>query len=128
MRERYGSRVNFLLVYIREAHSNDRWQSTRNERAGVNLPPAATMTEKEDHAKMCSRKLHLNFPAVVDKMDGSVETAYNAWPSRAFVLGADRRVLYSTRLTELDFHADEMESVLRNVSARKAQVAKGKQP
>lgn len=128
MRERYGSRANFLLVYIREAHSDDQWQSTRNLRESVKLAPAANMTEKEDHARMCSRKLHLNFPAVVDKMDGSVEIAYDAWPSRAFVIGTDRRVLYRTRLTELDFHADEMESVLRQVTAPKAEVARGKQP
>lgn len=116
MQQRYGKRVAFLLVYIREAHSTDKWQSTRNEREGVNLPPAANMAEKEDHASMCSRKLHLNFPAVVDTMDGATETAYNAWPSRAFIISEDRRVLYSTRLTELEFHADEMELVLRQLS------------
>ena len=43
--------------------------------------------------------------------------AANAWPSRAFVVGTDGRVLYSTRLTELEFHADEMDAVLRRVAS-----------
>jgi peroxiredoxin len=111
----YGSKVPFLLVYIREAHSSDNWESTRNVRDGVRIGPAATMAEKQDHAIMCTRQLHLPFPAVVDGMDGAVENSYNAWPSRAFVIGADGRIQYSTRLTELDFHAEEMEAILRKV-------------
>jgi peroxiredoxin len=46
-------------------------------------------------------------------MDGRVEAAYAAWPSRAFVIGRDGRILYSTRLTQQDFHAEEMEKALR---------------
>ena len=117
MHERYGARVPFLLVYIREAHAGSDWQSTRNEREAVNIAGAATMAEKEQHAAMCSRKLHLTFPAVVDGMDSKVEAAYGAWPSRAFVIGPDGRVVYSTRLTELDFHAEEMDAVLRRVAS-----------
>ena len=114
----YGSKAPFLLVYIREAHAGDDWQSTRNVRDGVNVAPAATLAEKTDHAMMCSRSLHLAFPAVVDGMDGAVENAYHAWPSRALVIGADGRVAYSTRLTELDFDPAEMESVLRKLTAK----------
>ncbi len=111
----HGTRVPFLLVYIREAHAAGSWQSTRNEREGVELQPAVSMTEKKDHALMCSRKLHLPFPAVVDEMNGTAENAYAAWPSRLFVVGKDGRVRYSTRLTELDFHPAELERVLRGM-------------
>ncbi len=117
--QRYGRQAPFFLVYIREAHAAGDWQSTRNEREGVTLDPAKTMEEKEGHAAMCSLKLHLQFPALVDKMDGKVEAAYAAWPSRAFVIGTDGRVLYSTRLTQLDFRAEDMESALRAAIAKK---------
>lgn len=116
MYQSYGSRLPFLLVYIREAHGSDNWQSTRNTREGVTLSSAGTLAEKQGSATECSRRLHLPFPALVDGLDGSVETAYNAWPSRAFVIGTDGRVLYSTRLTELDFKPQEMESVLRKAA------------
>ena len=111
--QHYGRQTPFFLVYIREAHSAGDWQSTRNVREGIAVSPALTMEDKEDHAVMCTRKLHLKFPALVDSMDGSVEAAYAAWPSRAFVIGADGRVRYSTRLTQLDFHAEAMEAALR---------------
>jgi tetratricopeptide (TPR) repeat protein len=116
MQQRYGRHVRFLLVYIREAHATDQWGTGRNTREDISLPPATTMAEKEEHAATCSRKLHLPFPAVVDNMDGAVESAYNAWPSRAYIVGKDGRILYSTRLTELDFDPARMESVLRRVA------------
>lgn len=109
----YGRQATFLLVYIREAHAEGDWQSTRNAREGINVSPALTMEDKENNAAMCTQSLHLKFPALLDGMDGSVETAYAAWPSRAFVIGPDGRVRYSTRLTQLDFHAEEMEAALR---------------
>jgi len=111
--EQYGRRAHFFLVYIREAHAAGDWQSTRNVREGLAVAPASTMEDKEDHAALCTRELHLKFPALVDGMKGSVEAAYAAWPSRAFVIGADGRVRYSTRLTQLEFSAQAMDAALR---------------
>lgn len=109
----YGARIPFLLVYIREAHARGAWQSTRNVRDDISMVPAANITEKKGYASLCTRKLHLPFPALVDGMDGAVEAAYAAWPARAFVVGTDGRVLYSTRLTELDFEAEDMAAALQ---------------
>ncbi len=113
MFEKYGRQAPFYLVYIREAHANGDWQSTRNVREGVAVAPALTMQDREDHAVMCTRELHLKFPALADGMDGSAEAAYSAWPSRAFVIGRDGRIRYSTHLTQQDFQAREMEEALR---------------
>jgi tetratricopeptide (TPR) repeat protein/peroxiredoxin len=114
LQARYGTEATFLLVYIREAHAGGDWQSTRNERDGIDIPQARTLSERKDHAVMCSRSLHLPFPALLDGIDDLVATAYGAWPSRAFVIDRDGRVRYSTRLTELDYSAEEMETSVRD--------------
>jgi tetratricopeptide (TPR) repeat protein len=111
--QRYGRQVHFLFVYIREAHADGDWQSTRNVREGITVAPAGTMQDREEHALRCKRELHVNFDALVDSMDGSAEAAFAAWPSRAFVIGRDGRVRYSTRLTQQDFRAEEMEEALQ---------------
>jgi hypothetical protein len=113
LQAKYGAQAPFLLIYIREAHGAGDWQSTRNERDGVDLPQATKLTDKQDHAVMCSRTLHLPFPALLDGLDNKVEMAYGAWPSRAFVVDRDGRVRYTTRLTELDFSAADMDAALR---------------
>jgi tetratricopeptide (TPR) repeat protein len=115
--QHYRRQARFFLVYIREAHAAGDWQSTRNVREGVAVAPASTLDDKENHAAMCTRELHLKFPALVDGMDGSVEVAYAAWPSRAYIIGADGRVRYSTRLTQIEFDAEAMEAALREAIA-----------
>ena len=110
--EKYGGRLPFLLVYIREAHSTADWRSTRNQSDGTVLPPSRTLDEKRDHATLCLRKLHIPYPALVDGMDRKVETAYAAWPSRAYLIGSDGRILYQTGLSELDFHEEKLDAAI----------------
>lgn len=109
----YKARVPFYLIYIREAHSTGDWQSTRNRREGVAMHPAATIAERQEHANVCVRKLHLDFPALLDSMDDAAEKAYAAWPSRAYLIDQDGRILFSTGLNELEFKPDQLESALR---------------
>jgi len=123
LQKRYGAKAPFLLVYIREAHTAETWESGRNTREGVYLQPAANMAEKQQHASYCLRELHLAFPAVVDGMDGAVEKAYAAWPSLAVIVGKDGRVIYSTRLTELDYRAENLQSALESALAPTRAVA-----
>jgi tetratricopeptide (TPR) repeat protein len=111
---KYHSTVPFLLVYIREAHTGDTWQSTINQRQGIDWQPARSTPEMQAHASSCVRKLKMNFPAVVDTVEGQVESRYSAWPSRLYILGKDGRVLYRTRLSELDFHPAEIESAIQS--------------
>ena len=117
LQSKYGDKAPFLLIYIREAHGSGNWQSTRNRREGVNLPQANDLSAKQEHAAMCSRALHLPFPALLDGLDNKTEAEYGAWPSRAFVIDRNGRVRYSSHLTELDFSAADMESELRSVIA-----------
>ena len=89
----YHDRIDFRLIYISEAHAQggaeSQWQSTLNLREGIDLPPARNLVEKEAHASLCLRKLSLPFAAVVDGMDAAAEKAYDAWPSRIYLVGPD---------------------------------------
>jgi tetratricopeptide (TPR) repeat protein len=117
--ERYQDRIDFRLVYIREAHAEGgpeaQWQSSINQRGGISLPPAANLDEKRAHADLCLRKLSFPFPALVDSMDGAAEAAYQAWPSRLYVVGRGGRVAFNTRLGELDFRPADLEGALREI-------------
>jgi hypothetical protein len=120
----YHGRVDFRLVYISEAHAEggpeSQWQSTINQKDGIDLPAARNLAEKQDHAALCLRKLTLPFAVVVDGMDASAERAYQAWPSRLYLVGRDGKVAFETRLGELDFHADALELAVRQVLKREA--------
>jgi thiol-disulfide isomerase/thioredoxin len=109
---RYGQRVAFVFIYIREAHAGANWQSTINQREGVQLEEARTSEEKQQHAALCIRQLKFSFPAAIDGLDNPVEALYGAWPSRAYLVGTDGRILWSSALGELDFKPGELEAAI----------------
>lgn len=110
--EKYGARAHFLLVYVQEAHTEADWQSTANQREGVSLRPARSMEEKTQHAALCTRKLPVRFPSVVDGMDRTVESAYNGWPSAIYVIRRDGRIAWRSRLGEQEFSASDFERAI----------------
>jgi tetratricopeptide (TPR) repeat protein len=125
----YKNQIPFYLIYIREAHSTNDWASTRNQREGIVLKPAVNMGERQDHATMCVRKLHIEFPTLVDSMEGSAEKAYAAWPSKAFVVDKRGKILFSTGLSEQDFRPNDLEAALRKAATpvKQSGLARGDQ-
>ena len=116
--QKLAGQVSFVQVYIREAHAAGQWQSTVNERESVELAMPSSMDQKNGYAQMCSRKLHLRFPAVVDGLDNAAEKAYAAWPSHVYVIAADGKVRYSSVLIEEEFDAKALELAVHAVAAR----------
>ncbi len=95
----YEGRARFLLAYIREAHpAGDGWQSTINERQGVSLPEAKTLGERGEHAAVCRRELKIPYEASLDGLDGRIEAAFSAFPSRVFVIDGAGKVTFSSAL------------------------------
>jgi tetratricopeptide (TPR) repeat protein len=111
----YSGKAAFLLVYIREAHATDQWQSTVNQREQVQLAPASSESQKHEYAAMCERNLHLRFPSAVDALDNAAEQAYSAWPSKVYVISSDGRIRYSSSLTEQEFDRTALEKAVRAV-------------
>jgi hypothetical protein len=76
------------------------------------------MNERQDHATMCVRKLHIEFPTLLDSMNGAAEKAYAAWPSKAYLVDQRGKIVFSTALGEQDFHPDGLEAALRKATTR----------
>jgi Iodothyronine deiodinase len=94
LHEQYGDRVEFLIVYIREAHPEDGWVLMDNRRAGIALADPATAEERAEAAAACSAALETRIPPVVDGLDDAVALAYGGWPDRLYLIGRDGRVAF----------------------------------
>ena len=116
--ERYHGRAEFVLVYIREAHGSGSWQSTINQRQGVDLADPTTFEQKREYATSCVRKLKIPYTAAVDPMDNSTEKAYVAWPSRLYLVDKQGRVAFTSLLDELNFDASSLDSALQSAIAQ----------
>jgi Zn-dependent protease with chaperone function len=101
------------MAYIREAHpAGGAWPSTINEREGVSLPEARDEAQRAEHAALCARRLEIPYEIALDGMDGRAETAFAAFPSRAFVIDASGKVTFATGLGEDALRPEALEAAL----------------
>lgn len=82
------------MVYIREAHPSDGWQSKANVRDGVVFTAPKDQAERAALAAKCARDLELSMPLVMDDMRDTVSKAYGAWPDRLAVVDVDGRIAH----------------------------------
>jgi hypothetical protein len=113
MSEKYKEQVEFILVYIREAHATDGWQSPRNEREGILLETAKTMDQKEEYATSCARKLDIRFTTLVDAMDNAVEEDYAGFPDRLYLLDKAGVIRYKSAPGPQGFKPAELEAAIK---------------
>ena len=101
----YHDRVQFLMIYIREAHPKDGWwlgggiigtmmkRGVPNVATDINDPK--TYEERRGVAKQCAETLQYDICTYVDEMDDAVSKAYAAKPTRLYLVGIDGRVAYA---------------------------------
>ena len=92
----YGTRAAFFIVYIQEAHPIDAWQAADNLKDDVLVASTRTSDERREVAGLCVRNLGIEFTALIDRPDDSVERAYTGWPDRLYVIDREGRVAYKS--------------------------------
>src|SRR3989442_12358158 len=113
MAEKYKGQVEFLLVYIREAHPTDGWATPANRKAGIEIAKAKNYEEKEEYANACVRNLGIKFTTVVDKMDAKVELNYLGWPDRMYVIGKNGRIAWKADPGPKGFKPPQLEAAIQ---------------
>ena len=111
--EQYGSQVEFLVVYITEAHPSDVWQTENNFRDKVVFASPRDEGERASLAGTCVRKLGIKIPALLDEFGNSTESAYTAWPERIYLIDRDGKVAYKSKPGPFGFKPAELQAALR---------------
>ena len=112
MAEKYQGKIEFLLIYIREAHPTDGRQSPLNVREGIEISSAKDFGQKEEYASSCVRNLGIKFTTVVDNMDAQVELNYMGWPDRLYLIGKDGRIAWKGDPGPQGFQPRQLESAI----------------
>ncbi|GAB4525158.1 MAG: hypothetical protein Fur0018_09400 [Anaerolineales bacterium] len=120
---RYHQEVQFLLIYIREAHPTDGWWLGGRltaplvqrfaPKAALNVADPGTIEERRAVAAQCETALQYGIRTYVDEMDDRVCKAYNAKPTRLFLVGVDGRVVYRGGPGPYGFKPAELETAIR---------------
>jgi len=64
----------------------NEWQTESNEEAGIRVRQHETVQERLAAARLCSEKLSLTIPTLVDGMDNAAAEVFAAWPERIYIL------------------------------------------
>ena len=101
---RFHEKVQFLHVYIREAHPTDGWWLGRGlfgamvkgavKQASTDLRDPISIEERRAAASACCATLRHGIPTLVDALDDEVNKAYAAWPTRLYLIDLKGVVAY----------------------------------
>ena len=81
-REFAKSEVEFLFIYVREAHP------------GAELPPHRSMEDKARAALMLQEQEKISFPILIDELGGETHRKYGALPNASFIVDKSGRIAY----------------------------------
>jgi hypothetical protein len=110
--------VDFLVVYITEAHPSDVWQMESNIKDKVVFASPRSEDERAFVAGACVRKLGIDIPAVLDEFGNSTESAYTGWPDRMYLIDSDGRIVFKTPPGPFGFKSAALEAALKKVMAK----------
>jgi len=113
---RWRHRVDFVAVYVSEAHARDGWRLYSD----VCFDAPTTLAERVAIARRHAARLHGGVPLVVDGIDNAAEAAFSAWPERLYVVDADGRIGFKGGLGPDGYKPELAEAHLRKTFPRAA--------
>ncbi len=112
--ERYRDRVDFVVVYIREAHPEDGWVVSMNRDEDIAFDDPTTTEERTEAAASCAIGLRIRMPVVVDEIDDALARAYGALPDRLYLVGRGARIVYQGAPGPFGFDPAALEAAIQS--------------
>ncbi len=82
LQDEFGDRVNFIMLYVREAHP------------GEHFGQAETIEEKLDHARALQTFYDIDWTVAVDNVDGDLHRALDPKPNSAYLMDGAGTILF----------------------------------
>lgn len=95
-----NSDVEFLFVYIREAHPGEK------------LPAHSTIADKLRAARVFQKEEKVNFPVLVDDLKGHVHRKYGKMPNPTYIIDKSGRIAFRSLWSRISSIEDALESLI----------------
>ncbi|PWT88429.1 MAG: hypothetical protein C5B56_08755 [Proteobacteria bacterium] len=112
LKRRYGDRVEFAAVYVREAHPTDGWRMSSNDDVGIRIKQPCETGERVEVARRCKTALKISMPLLVDELDDRVGHMYSGMPDRLYLIDRQGRIAYKGGRGPFGFKPGELEQAL----------------
>jgi len=111
--ERYASFIDFLAVYITEAHAKDEWPAGKSS----TCTQPTTNQERMDLAKALLDSRKLSIPMLVDPIENGFEKAFAAWPIRFYVVHGGK-VLFKSQPDGIGYNLHDVLNCLDDLKSK----------
>ncbi len=111
--ETYKNDVEFLLIYIHEAHPSDGWQTPQNLYDAVVYEAPTDDDERSEIANACQIELDLKMPMLVDGIHNAVEEAYVSEPIRMYMIDRQGILTFNGARGPAGFNPDDWEAAIQ---------------
>lgn len=91
----YKNNIGFFLIYIREAHPSDGWQTPQNLYDDVIFDTPETDDARAEIAGVCQISQDIRLPMLLDGIDNDIENKYISAPIRLFVIDPEGRITFN---------------------------------
>ena len=102
--------VSFFLLYTRESHPAERY------------PAHSSWEQKLSYARDLQRLENVQFPIIIDGLDGKIHRCYGDWPNALFVIHKDGRLIFRSNMA----NHRELRQVLEDLLAADRAAAEGR--
>ena len=113
--ERFRDRVDFSVVYVREAHPEEGWVVTMNRDEDILINDPTSDDERQSVATECALRLKIQMPVVVDPISDEVARAYGALPDRLYLIDKGGKVAYQGGPGPFGFKPKELETAIQSL-------------
>jgi hypothetical protein len=114
LRERFLGAVEFVIVYIKEAHSDDEWQMESNREGQVVYEQPKTFEARMELAKAFVDRMEVKTPTLVDDIRNTALACYSAWPERIYVIDSGGTIAYKGGMGPFYFKPVELAEFLQS--------------
>ncbi len=116
LREKYADRVEFVFVYIKEAHPADEWQMDSNVAKKVVFEQPRTFEDRMGLAQTFVSEMGVETPTLVDDISNTANACYAAWPERIYVVDTAGKIAYKGGMGPFFFDPEELDGFLEGLS------------
>ena len=109
---RWRAQIEFLVVYIREAHPEDGWVVTPNPSDDIRISDPTTTAARTEVATTCALRLEIQIPVVVDAIDDNIANAYGALPDRLYLIALGGSIAFQGEAGPWGFKPEALESAI----------------
>ena len=112
MYERWSGKVEFLVVYIKEAHPEDGWVVSMNRDENIVIEDPVTKEDRVDAAESCAINLAVKIPVLVDEMDDRIASAQGALSDRLYLINQDGQIEFQGEPGPWGFDPNQLEAAI----------------